>query len=80
MSSMYQIQEGATQTYEQWEAKCKAIGGRLASINDAMEQKMAEDALKRAKVNGEGALTATKRIAPNADIFVNGDGTPVCYS
>lgn len=59
----------------QWQEKCREKGGRLASINNRLEQMDAQDVVSKKRVD---ALTGMKRIAPHK-YFVNGDGKQLTY-
>ena len=64
--------------YRGWQETCQNHGGRLASIDSAQEQEMAEAALKSTSSNS--VMTGMKRIAPRSVRFINGDGETLRYT
>ena len=66
---------GSTLSSAQWQAKCAAKGGRLASINNAQEQAAAAVVIR---AGGRTALTGMKRIRPGKH-FINGAGIKLPY-
>ena len=64
----FEVVKGSHNTDTYWQSKCKSKGGRLASINNAVEQAAAQTAL-----NGAGHVPpGMKRAAPHKH-FINGD-------
>ena len=73
----YRVLE-ASKTFAQWEAECRTLGGRLASINSKEEGEKAMNDIKNENVKFHGALTGMRKNAE--DVFVNGDGKPLSYT
>merc|ERR1719229_1623556 len=68
----YRVLTGPTLSRAQWNQRCARLGGRLANINNAHEQRLATAAIKRS--SKPYILTAIKRRVPHSRTFVNGFG------
>lgn len=74
----FEVIEGGTFSPGQWNEKCRLQGGRLASIDSAIEQDAVKIALRG--THKGAVLTAMKRTKPGSPIFVTGDGYKLMYT
>ena len=71
----FEVLPGPTQSFDYWQEKCRLRGGKLASINNALEQAAAQMVIK---ASGRTVLIGIKRIAPHKH-FINGAGRKLPY-
>lgn len=63
----------------EWEKRCAAQDGRLASINNAEDQKAAEAVLKKTKIDSHAILIAFHRNSKQSKQFVNAKGRAISF-
>jgi len=71
------LEHSSDLTYAQWETKCQAKGGTLASIRDGEEQASVETAMRGTKRGS--ALTGMKRKTVHNKTFVDTYGYVITY-